>query len=294
MKMKIPVGALAPSLRRNALLNTVSRKAFTLIELLVVIAIIAILAAMLLPALSSAKNKAKGVLCMNNTKQIMVACHMYVGDNSDKFPGNTHGGEAQNPVPDDPRGPWVAGWLDWGTSTDNTNTLYLVDRRYSKLAQYFGNQKNVFRCPADVFLSPAQRARGWKERVRSISANIYIGAGNAESGPTDAAYVHHTKMSQIVNPAPSMTWMYLDEHPDSINDAGFFAPRIGSWIDLPANYHNNAAGIAFVDGHSEIHKWRSSVPRVKVTTTTFGGLGVPANDPDVMWLRERTPRKPGS
>jgi len=292
--MKKPLGATTPSLRPIAQPTAANRKAFTLIELLVVIAIIAILAAMLLPALSSAKNKAKGVLCMNNTKQVMLATHMYVGDNRDNFPGNTHGGQAQNPVPDDPRAPWVAGWLDWGTSDHNTNTLFLTDRRYSKLAQYFGNQKNVFRCPADIYLSAVQRSRGWRERVRSIASNIYIGAGNAEDGPVDAAYNHITKMTQVLNPAPSLTWLYLDEHPDSINDAGFFAPRIGSWIDLPANYHNNAAGIAFVDGHSEVHKWRSSVPRVKVTLTTFGGLGVAATDADVMWLRERTPRKPGS
>ena len=293
--MNKSVGAQIPGPRRNTRNSPTSRAGFTLIELLVVIAIIAILAAMLLPALGRAKNKAKGVLCMNNTKQVMVACHMYVGDNNDKFPGNTHGGEAQNPLPDDPRGPWVAGWLDWSASTHNTNTIFLVDRRYSKLAQYFGNQKNVFRCPADIYMSPVQRSRGWTGRVRSISSNIYLGAGNAETGPTDAAYVHLTKMTQLVNPPPAMSWMYLDEHPDSINDAGFFAPRIGSWIDLPANYHNGAAGIAFVDGHSEIHRWRASVTRVGISAVnTFPGLSVPANDVDVAWLRERTQRKPGS
>jgi prepilin-type N-terminal cleavage/methylation domain-containing protein/prepilin-type processing-associated H-X9-DG protein len=291
--MKKSVEASLSDFRQDSRVRPGNRTGFTLIELLVVIAIIAILAAMLLPSLGRAKNKAKGVLCMNNTKQVMVACHMYVGDNRDSFPANTHGGEAQNPVPDDPRGPWVAGWLDWNASPANTNTLYLVDRRYSKLAQYFGNNKNVFRCGADIYLSPAQRGLGWKERVRSISANIYLGAGNAESGPTDGAYVHLTKMTQLVNPAPSMSWMYMDEHPDSINDAGFFAPRIGFWIDLPANYHNGAAGIAFVDGHSEIHRWRSSVDKVPVRVTTYGGTTVTAADQDVAWLRQRTQRKPG-
>ena len=90
-----------------------------------------------------------------------------------------------------------------------------------------------------------------------------------------------------------MTWMYLDEHPDSINDAGFFAPRVGFWIDLPANYHNKAAGLAFVDGHSEIHKWQASVATVPISKTTFGGLTVSSTDADVRWLRDRTQRKPG-
>src|SRR5689334_15733469 len=108
------------------------RSGFTLIELLVVIAIIAILAGMLLPSLAKAKAKAQGVLCMNNTKQLMLAWQMYVGDNNDQMPGAFHGGLAQNPVPDDPRAPWVVGWLDWTASQHNTNTLYLTDRRYSK------------------------------------------------------------------------------------------------------------------------------------------------------------------
>src|ERR1051325_5761238 len=88
-------------------------KAFTLIELLVVIAIIAILAAMLLPALGKAKSRAEAISCMSNTKQMMTADHMYTGDNNEKFPGAFHGGMAQNPVPNDPKAPWVVGWDHW-------------------------------------------------------------------------------------------------------------------------------------------------------------------------------------
>jgi len=276
--------------------------AFTLIELLVVIAIIAILAAMLLPALAKSKTKAQGILCMNNTKQMMLACQLYLTDNQDRFPGAYHGGSATPPAPGTPAydtwaktAPWVAGWLTWGIEPANTNVDYLVNPLYSALAKYFANSKNLFVCPTDKYASIPQRNRGWSSRVRSISGNIGNGAGNAEKdgGPFDAAYTHPTKLSDFVNPGPSMTWMYLDEHPDSMNDAGFFAPRIGYWIDLPASYHNGAAGVAFVDGHSEIHKWKSSVPTVKITYTTFAGLSVAATDVDVRWLRDRTQRKAG-
>ena len=279
--------------RRSATVPRRSRAGFTLIELLVVIAIIAILAGLLLPALGRAKQRAMGIACMNNTRQVMLACLSYTGDNKEKFPGATHGDQARTPTPNDPRGPWVAGWLDWSADQANTNTIFLTDPAYSKLAQYFGNNKNVYRCPADKFASAAQRARGWTERVRSISGNIYNGEGNAETGPTDAAFVHITKVSQLINPPPVDTWMYLDEHPDSINDAGFFAPRIGSWIDLPASYHAGAAGVAFTDGHSEIHSWRTSVHKVPITYNTYGGTGVAATDADVRWLRERTQRVAG-
>ena len=284
--------AMKPMLPPPSRAERISPRAFTLVDLLAVLAVLALCATMLAPALARTRSDSRAFQCLNNHAQLTRAWRLYAADNNDTLAYNSLSGSINPSQPT-----WAPGYMDWSaTSTDITNTAYLTDPRYSILAPYTRRDARLFKCPADTFLSAGQRSRWWQARVRSVSVNVYAATGFTAGGPTDSAYVQVTKLTGLLNPSPSETWVSLDEHPESINNGGFYAPRIGYWIDLPASYHEGGVGVGFADGHTEMHRWQTSVLNVPVDFSYVGfpGKVVSSTDPDVAWLRYRTPRKAGA
>ena len=271
---------MAPSRRRQS----ASRAAFTLIELLVVIAIIAILAALLLPALARSEQKTQGIYCMNNTRQIMLAWHMYADDNNGHLVYNHDGTLAGKAAGHEA---WVAGWLDnRASTTDNTNIDYLIhpdkiDNYGALLGPYIQSFK-AFKCPADH----SKDVGTGLPRVRSLSMNCFVGEGT-HTYTGSSRYPIFTKSADITSPVN--LFVCLDEREDSIND-GWFASapdELYQMVDYPASYHGRAAGFSFADGHAEIHKWLFSATMPQLLGN--GDLPLDVNlpgDKDVWWIAQ--------
>jgi prepilin-type N-terminal cleavage/methylation domain-containing protein/prepilin-type processing-associated H-X9-DG protein len=264
--------------------RTCARRGFTLIELLVVIAIIAILAGMLLPALGRAKAKAQGITCMNNGRQMMMAWRLYVEDNQDRV------------IPSYGPGQWVDGSLDF-SGGNRSNWDINQDIAKSPLWKYCGNSAGIWKCPAD--LSTVKFQGVTYPRVRSMSMNGWFDSSDVQGFST--GYRVYKKMGDVFDPGASSTWLFMDEREDSINDGELIVSMNGwpsqpnSWmiVDYPASYHGGAAGLSFVDGHSEIRKWVDARTRPVLKKGQQIPLNIASpNNRDVFWLMERTTRKP--
>jgi prepilin-type N-terminal cleavage/methylation domain-containing protein/prepilin-type processing-associated H-X9-DG protein len=284
---------------KPARLRGLSVPAFTLIELLVVIAIIAILASILLPVLSRAKDRAKGIFCVNNTRQLRLAWSIYSDDHNGRLAYNLGGDSGSRKVAPRTNLNWVNNIMTWELDSDNTNTATITE---ASLGSYANKAVSIYKCPSDSVLSSVQRQAGWAGRLRSYSMNAMVGdAGELSksgSNKNNPDYVQFFNISSI--PKPAQIFVFLDEHPDSIND-GYFLNKAdysaydstyySEWTDLPASYHNGGASFAFADGHSEIHRWLYSGTKRPALPDAALPLPrpVPANEmPDFDWLIDRT------
>jgi prepilin-type N-terminal cleavage/methylation domain-containing protein/prepilin-type processing-associated H-X9-DG protein len=263
--------------------------AFTLIELLVVIAILAILAALLLPALSRAKDKAIGAACLNNNKQLAMAWQLYTGDSNERMPGNYTGSYARDPANAD--NTWCVGWLNHQLYTaDNTNTALMLNSQLGR----FTKSAAIYKCPGDKNRHPTSGL----EHVRSFSMNCYLGRN--PSPPPSLGVSRYVRITDFLSLSPANAFVFTDERFDSINDGGFLVDMAGydpqqpanfTLADGPAFYHNGSATFSFADAHVEMKHWTD--PRT--TPRNFPGPST-AGDADIYWLQDHSTRKisPGS
>jgi prepilin-type N-terminal cleavage/methylation domain-containing protein/prepilin-type processing-associated H-X9-DG protein len=291
------------------------QSAFTLVELLVVIAIIGVLASLLLPVLSKAKQKAQGIACMNNHRQLTYAWLAHAHDNDDRF---LYAG-ATNVVERDPNC-WMTGVMNFDPG-NRSNWDVTYDIQASPLWPYCGQASGIFKCPADrstVVPSSGPMAGRRAPRVRSMSMSIWFGGFGGELrntanvtlplGLTSPPWRLYLRLDALVDPGPTGTALFWDEREDALNAGNFGidmtgwpeAPELTTWRgDYPASYHNRSGGLSFADGHAEIRRWvdaRTTPPLQQGQQGVPGGLGIwgtlasPKNR-DLIWLQERSTRR---
>ena len=297
-----------------------ARPGFTLIELLVVIAIIAILAAMLLPALTKAKLRAQAIGCMSNTKQLMIGWQMYGDDNNQLLAPNDYpyltAYSGESPTVQATQKNWVVGTMEQKADATDVPSLTGISELLdpNTVLSPYVKSKPVYHCPADNFID-----KTWNQvHVRSYSMNSAVGTvfnsasstqpvgsavnGDWLSGSTytaDTIWLTYGKLTSFTRPGPANTWVLMDENPQTINDGSLAVcaqtdPNLTCLIDFPASSHGQAAGIAFADGHSIVHKWtdpRTYTPQGNFTSGDDSSVLSCPKNADCLYLAPLTSAK---
>ncbi len=255
--------------------------AFTLIELLVVIAIIAILAALLLPALARAKEEGRRISCMGNLRQLQVCWEMYANDNGGILAPNNWidyvGGGFNKSVS------WCNGDARTDTTTSNLQTGLLYP---------YNTSTGIYHCPSDASTivdaggnplpQPRTRSYNMSQSVNGLGFVVDPSFNLGEA--VDVTQPCFEKFSQITNPSPSRLFVFIDENEGTLQDDQFGYPMVndgyyGSWFDMPSNRHNQGAGLSFADGHVEY--WRWQVPMIDTLPSgQIGQMVAPGQWPD--------------
>jgi prepilin-type N-terminal cleavage/methylation domain-containing protein/prepilin-type processing-associated H-X9-DG protein len=283
-----PTALFGPS--RCFSINRRKRGGFTLIELLVVVGIIGILAGLLLPALERSKSRGQAIMCMNNYRHLGLSWTMYSTDNNDRLAYN-QAPNRQTLTFASPSSPnWVNNIMDWELTPGNTNVDFV---NQSVLGYYANFSPSIYHCPADRALSSVQINAGWTKRVRSVSMNAMVGDPGSvlqnETNVNNPGFEQFVKESDFRD--PSSIFVFLDEHPDSIDDGYFLNTDTNlEWVDLPASYHNGGGSFSFADGHTEIHRWvcASTVRPPQPGAADLVMKLAPNDTADFNWVLKRT------
>jgi prepilin-type processing-associated H-X9-DG protein len=249
--------------------------AFTRLELVVLISVVGFWVLLLTPAFARSRAGDRSWQCQNNLRQLVAGWRLYTADNED------HVATAFS---------WVRGGLGYDGHPDNTNVTYLT----GSLLWPYVNELSAFKCPADRSTSLGGTAGQPRTRSYSMNHAFRTHASEHWSAPPWRIY---RKASDMVKPAPARLWVFLDEHPDSINDAAFAVQmdKQGDeavWNDMPSSYHNGTGMVSFGDGHTENHKWHDLRTLYRVTySQRFPYILAQPNNPDIAWVQEGTTAK---